>query len=195
MGTKDTYHSAEQQWIQHRTGKYLREKPSAGAEEEVSPCERAEFAGLHRRWGQPLLPVVMCWGLSGSPSGRYFFLKHTWKHEKYHKLFYYTLEHFYLIILLETILWYMMKRAALAWKLLLFLWLLWICQATCLRETGLVEHCPNSMFSIKISGVWRWESNRDYNDQKNLYFCLETLLGLVNFCGPVPRKSWHTTVS
>lgn len=57
------------------------------------------------------------------------------------------------LILQETVLRYMMKRAALAWKLLVFLWLLCTCQAAHPRETGLVEPCPNSIFSIKISGV------------------------------------------
>lgn len=80
----------------------------------------------------------------------------------------------------------MMNRAALAWKRLLFLWLLQTCQATCPQEIG----CG----SLKHK-VWRWGSNRDYNNQKDLYFCLETWLGLANFFGPVPRKMWHTTVS
>lgn len=80
----------------------------------------------------------------------------------------------------------MMNRAAPAWKLQLFLWLLWICQAPCPLEMG----CG----SLKHK-VWRLGSNRDYNDQKNLYFCLETWLGLVNFFGPVCRKMRHITVS
>lgn len=80
----------------------------------------------------------------------------------------------------------MMSRTALAWKLLLFLWLLLICQAARPREMG----CG----SLKHK-VWSWGSNGDYNNQKDLYFCLETWIGLVNFFGPAPRKMWHATVS
>lgn len=72
-----------------------------------------------------------------------------------------------------------MNRAPLAWKLLLFLWLLWICQAACPQEMG----CGSPKHK-----VWGWGSNEDYNNQKDLYFCLETWLGLVNCFGPVPRK-------
>lgn len=38
MGTKDTHHSAEQLWIQHRTARYIREESKAGGE-EVSLCK------------------------------------------------------------------------------------------------------------------------------------------------------------
>lgn len=53
------------------------------------------------------------------------------------------------------------------------------CQAACPQEMG----CG----SLKHK-VWGWGSNEDYNNQKDLYFCLETWLGLVNCFGPVPRK-------